>query len=81
MGASEVSCAVVVGLMGRWRVGELESDREAFEEHLMFCPPCLAHNDKVRIALLGLAEAGRSRPAPEVRRRVLDRVLSRTAPE
>lgn len=81
MRASEVSCAVVVGLMGRWRTGELESDRDAFEEHLLFCPPCLTHNDKVRIGLLGLTRAAQSPPAPEVRRRVLDRVLGRAAPE
>lgn len=45
-------CNVVSGLIGRWHLGRLrEVDLEAFEQHLLYCPPCLVQHDKARAAL------------------------------
>lgn len=41
-----------------------ETDRDAYEQHLLFCPPCLAQNDKARIAFSALISAP-TQPPPE----------------
>jgi hypothetical protein len=59
--ASDVSCQVVLGLLGLWHDGALDDhDREVYEQHLLFCPPCLVHHDKFRRALKALSEYGTS---------------------
>jgi hypothetical protein len=61
--ASDVSCAVVVGLMGRWHDGDMdERDRDAYEQHLLFCPPCLQQNGKTRRVLAALARIAAEEP-------------------
>jgi hypothetical protein len=53
--ASDVSCDVIVGLIGRWLDGDMEDeDRDAYEQHLLFCPPCLVRTGKTRRALAAL---------------------------
>jgi hypothetical protein len=57
----DVSCEVVAGLVVTWleEPGERadgeremsERERDAFEQHLLFCPPCLARGRNARIAL------------------------------
>lgn len=45
-------------LMIRWLAGDLdERDGEVYEQHLLFCPPCLIQKDKARIALAALPTA------------------------
>jgi hypothetical protein len=41
-----------------------EADRNSYEQHLLFCPPCLAQNDKARPSLAALAGAAAT-PPPE----------------
>ncbi|WP_131787982.1 zf-HC2 domain-containing protein [Protofrankia symbiont of Coriaria ruscifolia] len=39
--ALDISCDVVFDLVGAWYDGELtDNDQNAFEQHLLFCPPC-----------------------------------------
>lgn len=71
MRASEVRCDVVFGLIGRWLDGEMtERDADAYEQHLLFCPPCLAQNDKARLGLAALGDALAAAPDDELRRRL-----------
>ena len=67
MQASNVSCDVIFGLLGRWHDGDMaEHDRDAYEQHLLFCPPCLQQNDKLRLALAALGQAARDEPDPQI---------------
>lgn len=79
MRASDVSCEVVFGLIGRWHDGDMnERDRDAYEQHLLFCPPCLQQNDKLRRALgaLGRAVSGEPDRQIQARLRILPHVKS-----
>jgi hypothetical protein len=79
MRASDVSCDVVFGLIGRWMDGEMtERDRDAYEQHLLFCPPCLAQNDKARLALAALREATTAAPGDDIRRRLAQLVQAKS---
>jgi Putative zinc-finger len=72
MRASDVSCDVISGLMGRWRDGDLpERDSNAYEQHLLFCPPCLIRNDKARLALDALRGAATAAPGDDLRDRLV----------
>lgn len=58
MRASDVNCQVIFGLLGRWRDGDMTArDRDAYEQHLIFCPPCLRQHEKMRLALAALNNA------------------------
>ncbi|WP_322760020.1 zf-HC2 domain-containing protein [Frankia sp. Cr2] len=58
MRARDVSCEVIFDLVGAWYDAELtDSDQNAFEQHLLFCPPCLAYSDRVRRSLAALTAA------------------------
>jgi len=64
--AADVNCSVIMGLLGRWHDGEMdEQDRDAYEQHLLFCPPCLLQNDKARRVLGALARVGDELPDPD----------------
>jgi len=77
MNASDTRCDVVSTLIMSWHVGSLrEQDRNAFEQHLLFCPPCLAQSDKVGLALTALAELPVD-PPPELLRRLAERTAPR----
>ena len=71
MRASDVSCDVIFGLVGRWHDGDMAArDRDAYEQHLLFCPPCLRQNDKLRLALTALGQIARSEPDQEIQSRL-----------
>lgn len=73
MRASDVSCQVVFGLLGRWHDGDMaERDRDAYEQHLLFCPPCLRQNDKMRLALAALESVFSAVPDNETRRNLAE---------
>ncbi|WP_239335107.1 zf-HC2 domain-containing protein [Frankia sp. CiP3] len=56
--ALDVSCDVIFDLVGAWYDGELtEGDQNAFEQHLLFCPPCLAYSERARRSLVALTAA------------------------
>ncbi len=56
--ALDISCDVVFDLVGAWYDGELtDNDQNAFEQHLLFCPPCLAYSDRARRSLAALTAA------------------------
>ena len=64
MRAADMTCDLVAGLMSRWWDGDMDDrDRDAYEQHLLFCPPCMVQNDKARVALTALARAARE-PVP-----------------
>jgi anti-sigma factor RsiW len=45
------SCSAIVPLISTWSDGDLdEADRDAFEQHLLLCPPCLARSEADRWA-------------------------------
>lgn len=68
-------CSVVVGLVGRWHDGDMsDDDLDAFEQHLMVCPPCLVYNDKVRIAMAALPTAAGAVAEEELVRDLVDLV-------
>ncbi|MFA1549449.1 zf-HC2 domain-containing protein [Actinomadura chokoriensis] len=71
MRAVDVSCEVISGLLFRWQGGALpEADRDAYEQHLLFCPPCMAQNDKAHVALSALGAVPAARPDEALRRRL-----------
>jgi Putative zinc-finger len=71
-------CDVVSGLIGRWLAGTMrDADRTAYEQHLLFCPPCLAQSDKARAALLALAGAPSDAPPGGLVDRLTARVTAR----
>ncbi|HEV2371966.1 MAG TPA: zf-HC2 domain-containing protein [Streptosporangiaceae bacterium] len=56
--AMGLSCQDVFGLVGRWHDGDMPGpERDSYEQHLLFCPPCLAQVGNVRTALIALREA------------------------
>lgn len=71
--ASDVTCDVIVGLIGRWLDADLdESDSDAYEQHLLFCPPCLIQAGKTRLALTALGNAPVARPGDDLRLRLAE---------
>lgn len=57
MNAATVSCDVIFGLLGRWYDGDLpERERDAYEQHLLLCPPCLVQGENYRMALTALPD-------------------------
>jgi hypothetical protein len=67
MRASDVSCEVISGVMGRWREGDLtEDESDAYEQHLLFCPPCLDQSKKTRLALDALPRAATAVPSEDL---------------
>lgn len=69
--ASDVSCDVIVGLIGRWLDGGMDyQDRDAYEQHLLFCPACARQLDKTRRALTALSDAAAGAPDDVLRRRL-----------
>ena len=56
MSAADARCSTVSGMITRWHAGSLgAAERDVYEQHLLFCPPCLAQSDKARLALDALA--------------------------
>lgn len=77
--ASDVSCDVIVALIGRWLDGDLDSgDRDAFEQHLLLCPACLAQAGKTRRALAALRETLTASADDDLRRRLTRLVQQET---
>jgi hypothetical protein len=65
--AVEARCDVVAGLVSRWHFGTMRAvDREAYEQHLLFCPPCLVQNDKARLSFAALADVPTVVPPQEL---------------
>ena len=57
MSAVDARCSTVSGQVMRWHAGTLGvAERDVYEQHLLFCPPCLAQNDKARLALAALTD-------------------------
>jgi anti-sigma factor RsiW len=51
-------CTLVQQLIGRYHDGELAGERaDAFEQHLLQCPPCLVEVRRLRATLRYLDEA------------------------
>jgi len=70
--ASDVSCDVIVGLIGRWLDGDMDDgDRDSYEQHLLFCPPCLVQTGKTRRALTALREIPAAVPGERLMRRLI----------
>jgi hypothetical protein len=65
--AAEARCKVVSTLAGSWHADTLRApDRDTYEQHLLFCPPCLVQNDKAGLAFGALRVVGAGEePAPE----------------
>jgi len=60
-----------MGLIGRWQKGLLSDvHRDSFEQHLLVCPPCLAQNDKARLAFAALTAARAKSPPEDLVRRL-----------
>jgi hypothetical protein len=79
--ASDVTCEVIVGLIGRWLDADLdEGDSDAFEQHLLFCPPCLIQTDKTRLALAALGTAPAAVPGNDLRLRLARLLEPRSLP-
>lgn len=74
MRAVDSRCDVVSSLISSWHDGSMrDADRSGYEQHLLFCPPCLAQNDKARLALGALHSPPSASPPPEL----LDRLVRR----
>ena len=72
MKAVHLTCQVLAGLRWQWLAQALpEEDTEAYEEHLLFCPPCLVENDKARASLTALRHATEPVPAEPLVRRLV----------
>lgn len=77
--ATSQTCNVIVGLVGRWHKGRLsELHRNAYEQHLLFCPPCLVQHDKARLAFDALRTVATESPSADLVRRLTERL---TAPD
>ena len=58
MNAAEIDCATIARLRWPWLDGELgPADSDAYEQHLLFCPPCLTMTANARAALHALVGA------------------------
>lgn len=78
MNASDVDCQVIVGLAGSWLDGSLgDGDREAYEEHMVLCPPCLTYLDNARIALAALPAAATVAASDDLVSQLVDLVSAR----
>jgi anti-sigma factor RsiW len=70
--AEHTSCEVIVPLMGAWSDGLLDADdRDAFEQHLLLCPPCLARGEADRWARQAVRAAAAVVPDAAVVARIL----------
>lgn len=68
----DISCDAVFGLVGLWLDGSLAADeRDAYEQHLLLCPWCVAYVGKTRLALAALRGVPASAPAGSFRRRLI----------
>jgi hypothetical protein len=77
--ARDVSCDVIVGLVGRWLDGDMDDgDRDAYEQHLLFCPPCLVQTGKTRRAVVALREMPGAFPDDNLRHRLARLVQQET---
>jgi hypothetical protein len=75
MRAVDARCDVLAGLVGSWHTGTMrEVDRDAYEQHLLFCPPCLVQNDKARLAFAALPAAPNEPPPDDLVRRLADQL-------
>lgn len=74
MSAATLTCEMLTSLRWRWLDGGLsEDDTEAYEQHLLFCPPCLVETDKARASLTALRGVAVTAPAEELVRHLVDR--------
>ena len=65
MNPATASCDVIVGLVGRWQAGELPADESTvYEQHLLFCPPCMTYAENYRTALSALPGIAGAAPVP-----------------
>jgi hypothetical protein len=71
-------CDVVSALIAKWHTGAMRpKDRDSYEQHLLFCPPCLIQNDKARLALAALSTAASQPPPADLVRQLTDQLTSR----
>lgn len=65
MNPATASCDVIVGLVGRWQAGDLPAEEsDVYEQHLLFCPPCLTYAENYRTALSVLPRIASSATVP-----------------
>jgi hypothetical protein len=75
--AIDVRCDVISALVVRWQRAGLEDvERDAYEQHLLFCPPCLVQNDKARLAFAALPAAATERPPDDLVGRLAEQVVA-----
>jgi hypothetical protein len=77
MNVADVSCQTIGALMTRWydhSLTEVESD--AYEQHMLLCPPCLVQAGKLRTALTALPAAADSSAPEELVARLIATVHS-----
>jgi hypothetical protein len=77
MNAARDRCDVVSGLVASWQAGTMRDvDRNAYEQHLLYCPPCLIQNDKARLALTALRSAPVTPPSDDLVARLTERITT-----
>ncbi|GAB3465820.1 anti-sigma factor family protein [Actinophytocola sediminis] len=73
MNPATVSCEIIVGLIGRWHDGALPpADGDAYEQHLLCCPPCLTLAENYRRALGALPTVANTSAVPADLRALFD---------
>lgn len=74
MDARDARCDGLSHLVGSWHTGTMrEADRNGYEQHLLFCPPCMVQNQKAGLAFAALRSAGPGGPAVHL----VDRLTAR----
>ena len=77
MMAVELSCDTASRLVGSWRAGALATaERDAYEQHLLVCPPCLRQNDKASLASAALSKAADETPPDDLLVRLTEQVIA-----
>lgn len=67
MRVGDISCRAVGGLLSRWYDGALsEVESDAYEQHLLVCPPCLTQNDNLRAGLTALPAVADADPPADL---------------
>ena len=80
--AVELSCDTASRLVGSWRAGALTTaERDAYEQHLLVCPPCLRQNDKARLAFAALSTALDTSPPEDLLVRLTEQVITSSRQE
>jgi hypothetical protein len=60
---ADISCRAVGGLLSRWYDGALAGvEADAYEQHLLICPPCLVQHDRLRDGLAAIPAVADAEP-------------------